>query len=78
MNRRLRIDPVACDGYGYCAELVPEMISLDEWGYPLVTEDRVPPVLEDLVREAAARCPRNAVVVDVDRSRPARSKRLPR
>ena len=31
---RITIDPVACDAYGYCAELLPEAISLDEWGYP--------------------------------------------
>ena len=31
---RIVIDPVACDAYGFCAELLPEAISLDEWGYP--------------------------------------------
>jgi ferredoxin len=38
---RLRVDPVACDTYGYCAELLPERITLDEWGYPIV--DGAPP-----------------------------------
>ena len=33
---RILIDPVACDAYGYCAELLPESITLDEWGYPIV------------------------------------------
>ena len=33
---RITIDPVACDAYGYCAELLPEAIVLDEWGYPIV------------------------------------------
>ena len=33
---RLRVDPVACDAYGYCAELLPERVTLDEWGYPIV------------------------------------------
>ena len=31
---RVVIDPVACDAYGFCAELLPEAITLDEWGYP--------------------------------------------
>ena len=31
---RILVDPVACDAYGYCAELLPEAITLDEWGYP--------------------------------------------
>ena len=33
---RIVVDPVACDAYGYCAELLPEAITLDEWGYPVV------------------------------------------
>ena len=36
MAVRLRVDPVACDAYGYCAELLPERVTLDEWGYPIV------------------------------------------
>ena len=32
MEMRLRVDPVACDGFGHCAELAPEFIALDEWG----------------------------------------------
>ena len=35
---RITIDPVACEAYGYCAELLPEAISLDEWGYPIVDD----------------------------------------
>ena len=40
---RILIDPVACDAYGYCAELLPEAISLDEWGYPIVDGKPLPP-----------------------------------
>ena len=39
---RILIDPVACDAYGYCAELLPEAISLDEWGYPIVDGKPLP------------------------------------
>ena len=42
---RILIDPVACDAYGYCAELLPEAISLDEWGYPIVDGKPLPPEL---------------------------------
>ena len=31
---RLRVDPIACDGRGLCAETLPEMITLDDWGFP--------------------------------------------
>ena len=37
MEMKLRVDPVACDGFGHCAELAPEFISLDEWGYPIIS-----------------------------------------
>ena len=30
----LVLDPVACDGRGVCAEMLPERIELDRWGYP--------------------------------------------
>ena len=33
---RLRVNPVACDAFGYCAELVPEIVLRDEWGYPVL------------------------------------------
>ncbi len=58
---RLRVDPVACDAYGYCAELLPELIALDEWGYPRLSDEPVPPILEDLARRAVADCPRRAL-----------------
>ena len=36
MKRYLvRVDPIACDGHGLCADLLPERIELDEWGYPI-------------------------------------------
>jgi ferredoxin len=58
---RLRVDPVACDAYGYCAELLPERITVDEWGYPIVDSTPVEPGLVDLAVRAAAECPRRAV-----------------
>ena len=38
----LAVDRIACDGYGSCAELLPEMIALDEWGYPILRPGPVP------------------------------------
>ena len=32
----LAIDWIACDGRGVCAELVPERVHLDRWGYPII------------------------------------------
>jgi ferredoxin len=58
---RLVLDPIACDGAGVCAELVPELIHLDMWGYPVLEDDAVPPQLEAHARRAVARCPRLAL-----------------
>jgi ferredoxin len=58
---RVSIDPVLCDAYGYCAELLPEVITLDEWGYPIVDDRPLPKELVGLARRAARDCPRRAV-----------------
>lgn len=60
----VRVDPVACDAYGFCAELLPERVTLDEWGYPVVDGTPVDPSLVDLATRAAAECPRRAVMLE--------------
>jgi len=70
---RLQVDPVACDAYGYCAELLPELIGVDEWGYPIVSSGPVPAQLRDLARKAVADCPRRALaLVDAPSTGPPR------
>jgi ferredoxin len=54
---RLRVDPVACEAHGLCAELLPELIELDEWGYPVIVDAEVPASLEPLARRAVSACP---------------------
>ena len=61
---RVRVDPVACEAYGYCAELLPERVTLDEWGYPVVDGAPVAAGLVDLAHRAAAECPRRAFRVE--------------
>jgi ferredoxin len=58
---RIEIDPIACDAHGLCVELLPELITFDDWGYPLIAESDVPPELESLARRAASACPTLAV-----------------
>ena len=36
MADTLRVNPINCTGHGVCAEVLPELISLDEWGYPII------------------------------------------
>ena len=47
MSSRLRVNPIACDGHGLCAELFPERVSLDDWGYPIIDGRPVPRGLEE-------------------------------
>jgi ferredoxin len=61
---RVRVDPIACDAYGYCAELLPERVTLDEWGYPIVEGTPVPAELVELATRAATDCPRRAVLLE--------------
>ena len=60
---KLMVDPIACDGAGVCAELLPEMISLDPWGFPIIHGAEVPPGLVDLARRATVSCPRLALTL---------------
>jgi ferredoxin len=60
---RLRLNPVACGGHGLCADLLPEMISLDEWGYPVVDDRDVPADLLAPARRAVNACPTLALAL---------------
>jgi len=51
---RLRVNPAACSGHGVCAELLPELVTLDEWGYPVIDGAPVPPALARHARLAPA------------------------
>jgi ferredoxin len=67
MGARLRVNPIMCEAHGMCAELLPELIRLDDWGYPIIDDARVPPELLDLARKAADACPTLALLLDDDR-----------
>jgi len=60
--KRLMVNPIRCDAYGYCAELAPELIHTDSWGYPVIGP-AVPRNLEALAKEVVAICPRRALVL---------------
>lgn len=57
MSRRLTVDPIACTGHGACAELFPERIRLDDWGYPMLDDAPVGDELLVHARRAVAACP---------------------
>jgi ferredoxin len=53
----LRVDPIICEGHGVCAELFPERIELDDWGYPIIDDEPIPRTLAGHARRAVAACP---------------------
>jgi len=64
MTMHLRLNPILCDGYGQCAELLPELVELDEWGYPIVPRRALDRRLEPAARRAVKMCPRLALSLE--------------
>jgi ferredoxin len=63
-GHHLRVNPIACDAHGMCAELLPEQIVLDEWGYPVVGDEEFPADLLELARQAVEACPTRALLLE--------------
>ncbi len=65
VQRRLRVNPILCDGVGYYAEIVPELITLDDWGFPAVDSRSIDgESLLHHVQRAVATCPRLALLIE--------------
>jgi ferredoxin len=68
MSRQvLRINPIACDAHGVCADLFPEFITRDPWGYPVITAEPVPDELISHARRAVTACPTLALRLESQR-----------
>jgi ferredoxin len=68
-RKSLRVNPIMCVAHGLCAELFPERITLDDWGYPIVDPAPIPPELEEHARRATDACPTLALLLERERSR---------
>lgn len=64
MSARLRVNPIACTAHGLCAELLPERIELDDWGYPILDGEPIAGELLKHARRAAAACPTFALLLE--------------
>jgi len=53
----LTVDPISCRAHGMCADELPEAIALDEWGYPILPSEPLPPALAGRAKAAANACP---------------------
>lgn len=67
MSEQLRLDPIACTGHGLCAELFPERIWLDEWGYPVIQGGELSGELLAHARRAVGACPTLALRLERER-----------
>ena len=63
MSLRLKVNPIACEAHGMCAEVLPERITLDDWGYPIIDEQPLTPELIGLAKRASDACPTFALLV---------------
>jgi len=69
----LRVDIIACDGRGVCAEHFPERIALDDWGYPIIDPTPIDLHLISHARRAVRACPVLALRLEREHARhPAR------
>lgn len=54
---RLTVDAIACEGHGLCADLFPERIRLDDWGFPIIEGGEIGPGIEAHAKRAVSACP---------------------
>jgi ferredoxin len=71
MKQRLVVNPIMCVGHGLCAELFPEWIHLDDWGYPIIDPRPVPKHYAGHAKRAIAACPTLALMLREEAPAPA-------
>jgi ferredoxin len=54
---RLQVDWTRCQGHGLCRSVVPELVQLDNQGFPVFLDMPVPFWLEKEAQQAVAMCP---------------------
>ena len=67
---QLKIDWIRCDGRGLCSEILPELLALDPWGYPVARSGAglgtkliaIPAAMEAHADLAIASCPKLAII----------------
>jgi ferredoxin len=64
MATRISVNPAACDGFGFCVEMLPEVIGRDEWGFPVIGDDQVADALIPTAKRAVQFCPRRALLLE--------------
>jgi ferredoxin len=61
MTTRLHVDWTRCDGHGSCVELLPRLLGLDDFGFPVPRSRERDPVIPgrdaEAARHAVRSCP---------------------
>ncbi len=63
MTTHLHIDWTRCDGHGSCAELLPELLGLDDFGFPITRSGERDPAIPRRDHESARHAVRNCPVM---------------
>ena len=72
VDEHLAVNPITCVGHGLCAELFPEWITLDDWGYPIIDPRPIGRDLQAHARRAVAACPALALRLEkIEQAAPA-------
>jgi ferredoxin len=69
LSQRVRVNPITCEAHGMCAELLPERITLDEWGYPIVSSEPLEGEQLQHANLAVNACPTFALLLERDRAK---------
>jgi ferredoxin len=75
MSEHLRVNPIRCAAHGLCAELLPEHISLDDWGYPVIDNQPLRAAELQHAQMATAACPVFALALEQRNVHPSRTHR---
>ena len=63
---RLRVNIVACDGVGICAHLAADIVRVDTWGFPILTDEDLVGAKRRQAQAAVRACPRRALFLSDD------------
>lgn len=69
---RARVNPVKCQGYGICSDILPSLFVRDEWGFAQAAARDVEPAERSNLDRAVEECPVRAIrIIAAAGSRPS-------